>query len=313
MYSDVYEKAARDQIPYHAFIEWDRSLDFIVLDCITNNLNDAAIRGLWTIENAFEWNFEHNMPAEDEIWEFRHDKYGKEAAGPPGTTTDQSLQWHYVSTELISSIGRLGTISVKNENDTVASTCLYCLSIIIDKVIKSECGELQKDRIISWCEYFRKTIAEAGIDSRRDSGRTYLNSYDGHHFNRYIEERPHYAKTYLNNFAQQLRKAAGLRILDYMVINEMGFIARSSIHDVDNSPPHADTVTFICDLFDELRSIIEENYLQEESVIYRTLFQQVQGFGNWMAKDNQKNTIVQKKINSTIANFSAGLKQLDEK
>lgn len=311
LYGQVYEKSAKEQIPYHAFIEWDRSLDFIVHDCITNDLNDAAIRGLWTIERAFEWNFDYNMPQEDDIWEFRYDKYGDKGAGPPGEDSDNALQWSYVSTDFITAIGRLCEWSIKAKNETVARTCLYCLTTMIDKVIDSDCGELQKDRIILWGEYYRKDNIEKGMNLDQDGVETYLQSYRVHQYNRYIEKRPAYANIYLGNYADLLIKAAEINRLDYLTLNEMGTIARSSIHDVDKSDTHANAVIFICDQFDKIGSIIEKNKFQEGDVIYTQLFKQVQSFDIWMKKDKQKNTKVQNKIDASIKYFAAGIKQLN--
>ncbi|MDD3106389.1 MAG: hypothetical protein PHP65_01105 [Bacilli bacterium] len=164
-YFTLKKYAAKNKKSHFIFMEFDRLIEDTVMKFIKLDNNEFVESYLHSIFSFIEYNIEHYLPNESELWTFNFKK---------GSTIDKkydnslSFQWDLIANECNFSVQRIVDLSSETDNYPILNSVGYQYVSFISYTINSKLlGDMQKRRLLLHYNYYLKKLIEKVINLHR--------------------------------------------------------------------------------------------------------------------------------------------------
>jgi hypothetical protein len=290
---------AEEKAPWYVMIELDELLRDIINESIEAGLDDVARSGHYRIERIMQAHLKNNIPPENEIWDLQL-RAGKDI--PPDH--DKSLQWRHVSDDYVRMISGLVEKAIGMKRAEVISSGLWTLGNIGSYIINSELGELQKDDVLRWINYYSGDLTLKCVDAGLQKQLYLISPFRAHYIEDALDKNARYSKYPLTTFSESLIKLAKKGYYDTFILNELGTTGRGVVRRIGQNKIYKEALLYIIEVFSKIREILEQNMSGGKGLFYIELFTQIESLKKWMVSEKKKDENIDNKLADALSKFN---------
>jgi len=259
----IHSFCAENKLVWHEVVELNETLQSMIEQMMKVGLDTMAKRGMRVIERIFWKHLMYNIPSEKEIWSLHVEKNKRNSVSED---IEKDLQWESVSTEYVNMLYRLTEKAIELKKGDLVWTGLHCLERIATRVTDSKLGDLQKKAIIWRCyediEQLVLRCVEQGVYEKIPS----LSPSKHSHIYRTLEKDAEFSSISLKSFGNTLIQLTREGIIDTYQFSKLSIIGKLTVDRIDDSPRHEKALHFICDVFDEIRRILDRRIGEKQKM-----------------------------------------------
>lgn len=297
----IHHECARSRASWDQLVELNRVLELVLEECTESGPERAAEFGVYKIGEIMREHLKANSPAEDDIWYFRQEL--------PDDTSDgykRALHWNQISRDYLAMIVSVVDVAIKRGKGVVVDTGIRCLiEAASAAAMLGNLGDRQKEEIVRIAYYHVRDLGIRSLDEGLYKGIRLDFSLGFFIIGSMLEKDAPCAIRALLEFGQLLVETAKRDALGPLALNDLGAMARGATRRVGASNMNRSAVRFCVDVFDQIRSLLEEHALGRRSRDYVECWSQVESIRKWLAKTGEAGSELMDRCSRVLKGFTS--------